>query len=267
MGSDRKSVMTIGRQKGREKIVAVSVYDYPTAKLVDAAGVDLILVGDSLGNVVLGYESTLPVTMDDMMHHCRAVMRARPKAVVVADMPYLSFQLGVGEAVRNAGRFIKEAGVDAVKIERGLFADAAHAMVQASIPVVGHVGLTPQSVLHYGGFRVQGRSESGARLIVDEARALEAAGCFAIVLEGIPRALAADITSQLSIPTIGIGAGPGCDGQIQVFHDLFGLDPSFHPKHARRYAELSTVVVEGMERFRDDVREGRFPSEDESFGD
>jgi len=261
----RKSVHTIRRMKGREKIVAITAYDTPTARLVDQAEVDLILVGDSVGNVVLGYANTLPVTMDEMLHHCKAVVRAHPAAVVIADMPYLSFQLGVEEAVRNAGRFIKEAGVDGVKIERGIFADAAAAMGRASIPVVGHVGLAPQSLLQYGGFRIQGRKDRDAALILEEATALESAGCFALVLEGVPRPLATEITRVVSIPTIGIGAGEGCDGQIQVFHDLFGLDPEFHPKHARRYADLTTVIVDGVRRYRDDVRSGRFPSEEEWF--
>jgi 3-methyl-2-oxobutanoate hydroxymethyltransferase len=171
----------------------------------------------------------------------------------------------VTEAVRNAGRLLKEGGADGVKIERGLFAEEAAAMVRASIPVVGHVGLAPQSHLQYGGFRVQGRSDEAAKAIFEEALALERAGCFSIVLEGIPVPLAAEITARLSIPTIGIGAGPACDGQIQVFHDLFGFDPGFHPRHARRYANLSEVIVQGLERYRDDVRAGTFPGEEESF--
>jgi 3-methyl-2-oxobutanoate hydroxymethyltransferase len=266
VGRDRVTVRTIARKKGKEKIVALTAYDHPTAKLVDRAGVDLILIGDSLGNVVLGHENTLPVTMEEMLHHAKAVARARPRALVVADMPFLSFQTGVEEAVRNAGRFIKEAGVDGVKIERGLFDAEVRAMVRASIPVIGHVGLTPQSVLPMGGFRVQGRDGEGARILA-EARTLEAAGCFAIVLEGIPRDLAQEITDALSIPTIGIGAGAGCDGQIQVFHDLLGLDPEFLPKHARRYADLAEIIVEGVGRYAADVRAGTFPSEEESFGD
>jgi 3-methyl-2-oxobutanoate hydroxymethyltransferase len=264
----RKTARDILGQKGsKNRIVAITAYDTPTARLVDAAEVDIVLVGDSVGNVVLGYENTLPVTMDEMIHHCRAVMRASPRALVVADMPYLSFQVSVERAVENAGRLIKEGGVDAVKLERGRFADAARAMVDASIPVMGHVGLAPQSFLHYGGFRVQGRSDDGAKMILDEARAFEAAGCFSLVLEGMPRDLAAMITDEVKIPTIGIGAGVACDGQIQVFHDLFGLDPSFSPKHARVYANLAEVIVKGVTRYRDDVRGGDFPSEEESFGD
>lgn len=266
MGRERSTVRTIARKKGKDKIVALTAYDHPTAKLVDRAGVDLILVGDSLGNVVLGYENTLPVTMEEMLHHAKAVMRARPRALVVADMPFLSFQTGLESAVANAGRFIKEAGVDGVKIERGQFDAEARAMIRASIPVIGHVGLTPQSVLSMGGFRVQGRSGAGAQ-VLEEARALEAAGCFAIVVEGVPRTLAAEMTDALSIPTIGIGAGVGCDGQIQVFHDILGLDPEFLPKHARRYANLSDAVLEGVTRYAADVRAGSFPSEEESFGD
>jgi 3-methyl-2-oxobutanoate hydroxymethyltransferase len=266
VGREKVTVRTIARKKGKEKIVALTAYDHPSAKLVDRAGVDLILVGDSLGNVVLGYENTLPVSMEEMLHHAKAVARAKPRAFLVADMPFLSFQTGVDEAVRNAGRFIKEAGVDGVKIERGAFDAEARAMVRASIPVVGHVGLTPQSVLPMGGFRVQGRNGEGAR-ILEEARALEAAGCFAIVLEGVPRDLAGEITGALSVPTIGIGAGAGCDGQIQVFHDILGLDPEFKPKHARRYANLAEHIVEGVTRYAADVRAGDFPSQEESFGD
>jgi 3-methyl-2-oxobutanoate hydroxymethyltransferase len=265
MKTGRITVRKILKQKGGEKIVAVTAYDYPTAKLADAAEVDLILVGDSVGNVVLGYENTLPVTMEEMLHHCRAVARAKPRALVIADMPYLSFQVSVEEAVRNAGRFVKEAGVDGVKLERGIYAEAAAAIVQASIPVVGHVGLAPQSLLQYGGYRVQGRSEEEASRVLAEARALERAGCFCVVLECIPSALASELTRTLRIPTIGIGAGKGCDGQIQVFHDLFGLEPSFIPKHARRYADLSSTIVEGLKKYRDDVRAGDFPGEDETF--
>jgi len=266
MTPERMTVPKLVKQKGQKRIVAVTAYDHPTARLVDAADVDVILVGDSLGNVVLGYESTLPVTIEEILHHCRAVVRARPRALVIADMPFLSFQLGVNEAVRNAGRLIKEGGADGVKIERGLFAEEAAAMIRASIPVVGHVGLAPQSHLQYGGFRVQGKTQDAAAAILEEAEALERAGCFAIVLEGIPTSLAATITSRVSVPTIGIGAGPACDGQIQVFHDLFGFDPGFHPRHARRYANVSEIIGKGLAKYRDDVRSGAFPSEEESFG-
>lgn len=262
----RMTVRKLIKKKGKARIVAITAYDTPTAKLCDRAGVDILLVGDSMGNVVLGYESTLPVTLDDVIHHAAAVVRARPSALVVGDMPFLSFQVSPEDAVRNAGRLVKEAGVDAVKIERGVFAPAVRAMVEASIPVMGHVGLTPQSLLAFGGFRVQGKRDDEARRILDEAKAFEAAGAFSVVLEGIPRALAADITSALSIPTIGIGAGPGCDGQVQVFHDLAGLDPDFHPKHARRYLTLADTITDAVTRYRDDVREGRFPGDEESFG-
>lgn len=267
MGREKMTARKIAGMKGKEKIVALTAYDHPTAKLLDNAGVDLILIGDSLGNVVLGHENTLPVTMEDMLHHAKAVARARPRALVIADMPYLSFQTSLPEAVRNAGRFIKEAGVDGVKIERGRFDEEARAMVRASIPVMGHVGLVPQSVLQMGGFRVQGRAERDAARILQEARALEAAGCFAIVVEGVPRDLAREITENLSIPTIGIGAGAGCDGQIQVFHDIMGMAPEFAPKHARRYVNLAELITGGVERYRDDVRAGTFPGEEESFGD
>jgi len=268
-GDDARARMTVRKlikKKGKERIVAITAYDAPTAKLVDRAGVDVILVGDSMGNVVLGHQSTLPVTMDDLVHHAAAVVRARPSALVIGDMPFLSFQVSPEDAVRNAGRLVKEAGVDGVKIERGTFVPAVRAMIEASIPVMGHVGLTPQSLLSFGRLRVQGKRDDEARRILEEAKAFEEAGAFSVVLEGIPRALAADITAALSIPTIGIGAGPGCDGQVQVFHDLVGLDPDFQPKHARRYLSLAELITEGVARYRDDVREGRFPGDEESFG-
>lgn len=264
MSDERMTTRRIRRMKGRDKIVAITAYDTPTARLVDEAGVDIILIGDSMGNVVLGHANTLPVTMEAMLHHSAAVMRAAPKALVIADMPFLSFQTGVRDAVFNAGRLLKEAGVDGVKLERG-FTDEVKAMVRAAIPVMGHVGLTPQSVLQYGGFRVQGRKDAAADAILAEAKALEDAGCFSIVLEGIPMKLAERITDAVSVPTIGIGAGVGCDGQIQVFHDLFGLNPEFMPKHARRYANLGELIVDGVSRYAADVRGGRFPGEDESF--
>lgn len=264
MSDERMTTRRIRRMKGRDKIVAITAYDTPTARLVDEAGVDIILIGDSMGNVVLGHANTLPVTMEAMLHHSAAVMRAAPKALVIADMPFLSFQTGVRDAVFNAGRLLKEAGVDGVKLERG-FTDEVKAMVRAAIPVMGHVGLTPQSVLQYGGFRVQGRKDAAADAILAEAKALEDAGCFSIVLEGIPMKLAERITDAVSVPTIGIGAGVGCDGQIQVFHDLFGLNPEFMPKHARRYANLGELIVDGVSRYAADVRGGRFPGEDRSF--
>ncbi len=266
MKNSRMTVRRLRQLKGRGKIVAITAYDYPTARLVDAAEVDMILVGDSVGNVVLGYENTLPVTMEEMLHHCRAVTRAAPRALVIADMPYLSFQLAVEEAVRNAGRFVKEAGVDGVKLERGIFAETAAAMARASIPVVGHVGLAPQSLLQFGGYRVRGRTESEAGRIMAEAKALEEAGCFSIVLECVPQNLAAEITGALSIPTIGIGAGRACDGQIQVFHDLFHLG-EFAPKHARQYADLSAIVIEGVKRYGEEVRSGEFPGKEETLGE
>ncbi len=266
MKNSRMTVRKIRQKKGHDKIVAITAYDYPTARMVDAADVDLILVGDSVGNVVLGYENTLPVTMDEMIHHCRAVTRARPKAVVIADMPYLSFQLSIEEAVRNAGRFVKETGVDGVKLERGVFADAAAAMVRASIPVVGHVGLAPQSLLQIGGYRVRGRRSTEADLIMSEAKALEEAGCFSVVLECIPAKLAVEITEALTIPTIGIGAGAECDGQIQVFHDLFGLG-EFAPKHARQYVDLHAAVIEGVRSYASDVRSKVFPGKEETIAE
>jgi 3-methyl-2-oxobutanoate hydroxymethyltransferase len=254
------------KRKG-EKIVTLTAYDHPTARLLDAAGVDILLVGDSLGMVVLGHESTLPVTLDDMVHHTKAVVRGRARALVVADMPFLTFQVSDEEAVRNAGRLVQEAGADAVKIEGGRErATRVRAIVSASIPVMGHLGLTPQSVLEFGGYVIQGRSIGAAERLVEDARALEEAGCFSMVLEGIPAPVAAAVTAAVSIPTIGIGAGPSVDGQVLVIHDLLGIHEELRPKFVRRYADLATVIREAVARFAGDVREGRFPSDDETYG-
>src|SRR5450631_457257 len=219
-----------------ERITALTAYDYPTARLLDEAGIDIVLVGDSLGMVVLGYESTLPVTLDEMLHHTRAVRRGTRRALVVADMPYGTYHADTAEALRNAVRFVKEAGAEAVKIEGGeRRLELIARLTEAEIPVMGHVGLTPQSVNALGGYRVQGKTPDAAEQLLRDARAVEAAGAFAIVLEGIPRELAAQITRELRIPTIGIGAGPECDGQILVLHDLIGLGSGHTPKFARRY--------------------------------
>ncbi len=264
---ERVTVETVRRkvEKG-EKIVTVTAYDYFTAKLADRAGVDVILVGDSLGMVMLGYENTLPVTMEEMLHHTKAVLRCRPRAMVVADMPFMSYQLGPEEALRNAGRFVKEAGADAVKLEGGLqIIESVRTLLRAGIPVMGHVGLTPQSILKFGGYRVQGRGEEGGEAVRKDAKALDEAGCFSMVLEGIPVALAAEITSSSRAATIGIGAGPECDGQVLVCHDLLGLNDEISPKFVRRYASLGEQVREAFERFAKDVRAGEFPSADESY--
>jgi len=255
------------KRKG-ERIAALSTYDYPMAQLADRAGIDVILVGDSLAMVVLGYETTLPVTMDEMLCHVKAVSRAKPTALVVADMPFLSFQISAQEAVRNAGLMLKEGGAEAVKIEGGrCIADTVRAMTNAKIPVMGHVGLTPQAIRKFGGYKVQGRSEGGRAAILEDAVALEEAGCFSIVLEGIPWKLAREITTRLTIPTIGIGAGPHCDGQVLVSHDLLGLYEGYVPKYVRKYADLKTTVENAFSAYVKDVKGGAFPSMDESYDD
>jgi len=245
----------------------LTAYDVATATAAEAGGADCLLVGDSLGNVVLGHASTLPVTMEDMLHHARAVGRTRARALLVADMPWLSYHLGADDAVRNAARFVREAGADAVKLEGGSRrVPAIRAILDAEIPVMGHLGLTPQSVLRMGGYRVQGREAAEADALVREARVLAEAGVFSIVLEGIPAPLASRITSEVDVPTIGIGAGAGCDGQVLVIHDLLGMLPGPVPRFVRRYADLHGSAVEAIRRWAEDVRAGRFPSEDESYG-
>lgn len=249
-----------GMRKRGERIVALTAYDYVTAQVADAAGVDLLLVGDSLGMVVLGYDSTLPVTMEDMLHHTKAVVRGTRRALVVGDMPFMSYHASVEEAVRNAGRFFKEAGCKAVKLEGGHPPQLAciQAITQAGMPVVAHLGFTPQAV-HAIGMRVQAKTEDTIQALLAEAEAVQAAGACALVLELVPAEVAALVTARVAIPTIGIGAGAGCDGQIQVVHDLLGLYVDFLPKHARRYAELHAPMVEAIAAYATDVREGRFP--------
>lgn len=252
--------------KGKEPIAVLTAYDYPTACLADASGAEVLLVGDSLGMVVLGYETTLPVTVDDMIHHTKAVVRARRQALVVTDMPFMSFQTGTRDALVNAGRLVKEGGADAVKFEGGArVAEAIGAIVEAGVPVVGHLGLTPQSVLQFGGFRVQGRERAAADLLVEDAKLLEEAGIFLLVLEGIPTELAGRITSALRIPTIGIGAGPECDGQVLVWHDVLGLYHGAKPKFVRQYANLAETAARGLKSYVEDVKAGRFPSLEESY--
>jgi len=250
-----------------KRFTCVTAYDYPSARLVSDAGIEMLLVGDSLGMVVLGHESTLPVTLDDMLHHTRAVVRAKPRPLVVADMPFMTYQTGPMDALRNAGRLVQEGGADAVKLEGGArVAEAVRVIVEAGIPVTGHLGLTPQSVLAMGGFRVQGRGDEAAARLLREAKLLESCGVFALFLEGVPRALAKDVTAALGIPTIGIGAGPDCDGQVLVWHDLLGLWFGKPAKFVRRYADLGDAAAQGLARFAADVREGRFPNDDESYG-
>ena len=258
------------KRKGNDPIVALTAYDFPFASIVDEAGVDLILVGDSLGMVVQGMETTLPVTMDEIIYHCRMVARARKRALVVGDLPFLSYQVSPQEAVSNAGRLIKEGGAEAVKLEGGIgVADAVRAISSVDIPVMGHVGLTPQSVHRMGGHKVQGRKRGdapGAReRLIEDALVLEDAGAFAVVLEGIPLDLAAKITDQLEVPTIGIGAGPHCDGQILVLHDVLGLCSTLAPKFAKRYAELWGDATDAVKSYVSEVRSGAFPTDDHSF--
>jgi 3-methyl-2-oxobutanoate hydroxymethyltransferase len=254
------------RKRTGPPLVVVTAYDVPSAEAAEAAGVDALLVGDSLGNVLLGYDSTLPVTMDEMLHHARAVGRARTRALLIADMPWMSYHLDPYDAVRNAARFVREARADAVKVEGGARRVAAiRAMREAGIPVMGHLGLLPQSVLEMGGYRVQGRTPEAAKALIDDARALEAAGVFAMVLEGVPAAVAAEVTAAVTVPTIGIGAGPGCDGQVLVYHDRLGMLPGSSPKFVRRYAQIREQQVDALKRFAQDVRERTFPAAAETY--
>ena len=247
-----------------EQIPAMTAYDFPTARLVDEAGIPVILVGDSLGNVVLGYESTVRVTMDEIIHHTKAVVRGASNALIVADMPFMTYSVSAEEALRNAGRLLQEGGAHAVKLEGGVpVAAAVKRITDAGIPVMGHLGLTPQSVNQLGGYRVQGRTLGEAQQMLEDAEALQDAGAFAVVLETVPGPLAAVITKRLRIPTIGIGAGAGCDGQVQVLHDVLGLGTRL-PKHAKLYADLSEVIASAMAEYADDVRSGRFPTEEQT---
>jgi len=253
------------KRKG-EPISVVTAYDFPSARLADQAGVEILLVGDSVGTVVLGYDSTLPVTLEDMLHHTRAVARAKPSALIVGDMPFMSYQVSADQAVANAGRFVQEGGADAIKLEGGArVVDAVRRIVEAGIPVMGHLGLTPQSVLAFGGYKVQARGEADQERLLADAKALEAAGCFSIVLEGIPARLGASVSRALQIPTIGIGAGVQCDGQVLVLHDLLGLYHGHQPKFVRRYAELGQETRDAIARYVADVRARRFPSDAESY--
>lgn len=244
----------------------VTAYDYTAARIADAAGIPILLVGDSLGMVVLGYDSTIPVTMDDMVRHSRMVSRGAVEALVVTDLPFMSYQVDADAAMRNAGRLMQEGGAHTVKLEGGVaVAGTVRRIVDAGVPVMGHIGLTPQSVNALGGYRVQGRTKAAARRVWDDAKALQDAGAYAVVLECVPSPLARVITQRLTIPTIGIGAGPNCDGQVQVFHDMLGLYSEFVPKHARRYANLGEDIGMAFGRYAADVRDGSFPNESESF--
>jgi 3-methyl-2-oxobutanoate hydroxymethyltransferase len=249
-----------------ERIAMVTAYDYPSARLVDAAGVPIILVGDSLANVVLGYKSTVPVTMEEMIHHTAAVVRGTQRALVIADMPFMSYQASEEDGLRNAGRFMKETGCEGVKLEGGRsVAPLVRRLVSAGIPVMGHVGLTPQSVHQLGGYKVQGRGIEQAKALLEDALAVQEAGAFSIVLEYVAAPVAKVLSDRLEIPTIGIGAGPDCDGQVLVFHDLLGLDPGFHPKHAKVYADVGEIIRNAVASYVEDVRMGAFPGEDQSF--
>lgn len=252
-----------------EKIVVLTAYDFLFSRYVEEARVDLILIGDSLGQVVLGYDSTVPVTMDEMIHHGKAVRRGAPDTFLVLDMPFLSYQVSPEDGLRNAGRILKETGVEAVKLEgaSGATCRTVDALVQAGIPVMGHIGLTPQSVHALGGYRVQGRGEAGAERLKAQARALEEAGCFSIVLELVPASLAGEISRSLTVPTVGIGAGPECDGQVLVLYDALGLTQGFNPKFLRRFGDLESETRKALEAYVREVREGRYPGPEHSFSD
>jgi 3-methyl-2-oxobutanoate hydroxymethyltransferase len=265
----RKKVTTqaLQQKKQRQELISMlTAYDYPTAMALDKAGIDAILVGDSVGMVVLGYKNTLPVTMEEIIHHCKAVARGAEYALLIGDMPFLSYQVSSSEAVRNAGHFLQEAGMDAVKLEGGKErVDTIKNIVSAGIPVMGHLGLTPQSIHKLGGFRPQGRDAETARIILEDAVILESAGCFSIVLESVPSRLAALISNRLSIPTIGIGAGSGCDGQVLVTHDLLGLFDRFTPRFVKQYANLSKEMEKAFAAYISDVKTHQFPTEEHSI--
>ncbi len=249
-----------------KKITMLTAYDYPFAKIVDEAGIDGIIVGDSLGMVVQGLENTLPVTMDEMIYHTKIVSRAVQNAMVIGDLPFMSYQSGVEEGIRNAGRFLKEAGATAVKIEGGAeVADHIRAMTRSDIPVMAHIGLTPQSIHRMGGYKVQGKTEESAKRLLEEAHIAEDAGAFSLLLEAIPMGLAERITKELSIPTIGIGAGPHCDGQVLVLHDVLGLFDRFLPKFAKRYTSLKDEALKAVKIYKEEIEEGVFPSKEQSF--
>ncbi len=261
-----RAVLQEMKQRG-ERIVMVTAYDHPFARLADAAGVDMLLVGDSLGMVVLGFENTLPVTMEHMIHHTQAVARAKPAGMIVADMPFMSYQVTAEEALRNAGRLVQEGGAEAVKLEGGeRCRRAIESIAGAGIPVMGHIGLTPQSVHQLGGYRVQAKSDDAVRRLLQDAQILQEAGCFALVLEAIPLTVAQQVTATVRIPSIGIGAGPHCDGQVLVLHDLLGLQEQHVPKFVRRYADLAGASRAALAAFVQDVRGGRFPDREHSYG-
>jgi 3-methyl-2-oxobutanoate hydroxymethyltransferase len=258
--------LRVMKQRG-EKIPMLTAYDYPTARLIEQAGIPIILVGDSLGMVVLGYDSTVPVTMEDMIHHGKAVVRGTERAIVVVDLPFMSYQITTEEAMRNAGRLMKETGATAVKLEGGEeVAETVRRLTNAGIPVMGHLGLTPQSVNQLGGYRLQGKTPAAAVKLLRDAKALESAGAFAVVLETIPARVAEAVTRGIEIPTIGIGAGPYCDGQVQVLHDFLGIFQDFVPRHAKQFAKVGATIREAAATYVQDVQGGVFPTAKESFG-
>jgi len=263
---DKVTVPAILARKGGPKLKVVTAYDTPSAQIADQAGADIILVGDTLAHVVLGFEDTLPATVDIMVHHTAAVARAKPNALVLGDLPWLSFHISVEETVRNAGRLMREGRAEAVKLEGGRKRlHMVEALLAAEIPVMGHLGLTPQSIHAMGGYRVQGRGVEAARELVEDARALAAVGVFAIVLEGVPDVVAQIVTQEVTVPTIGIGAGPSCDGQVLVYHDVLGLHHGRLPKFVRQYTHLADTATEALERFFADIEAGTFPTDNESY--
>jgi 3-methyl-2-oxobutanoate hydroxymethyltransferase len=264
----RVTIRDIAQMKVRgELIPMVTAYDYTTARIADSAGIPILLVGDSLGMVVLGHDSTIPVTMEDMIHHVKTVVRGSELALVVADLPFMTYQVGHAQALTNAARLLQEGGAQTVKLEGGeTVAETVHRITEAGIPVMGHIGLTPQSVNAFGGYRVRGRQRKEAVQLLKDAKALEEAGAYSVVLELVPTPLARLISQRLTIPTIGIGAGPGCDGQVQVLHDMLGLFTDFVPRHAKRYANLGETIKEAFIQYAQEVRGGEFPTDQESFG-
>ncbi|HML78277.1 3-methyl-2-oxobutanoate hydroxymethyltransferase [Geobacter sulfurreducens] len=262
-----KTILDIQKMKATgEKITVLTSYDYPFTRIMDECGIDMILVGDSVGVVFAGHDNTLPVTVDDMLYHTRAVTRARPKALVVTDMPFLSYQTDLRDARINAGRLVKEGGAEAVKLEGGAHVtDTIRAIVDMDIPVMAHIGLTPQSIHRMGGYKVQGKKEEQAQRLLEDALAVQEAGAFAVVLEGIPLTLAGRITTELSIPTIGIGAGPHCDGQVLVIHDILGLCEKYSPKFVKRYGDARTLISDAVASYISEVKKGEFPTEGHSF--
>lgn len=264
--SKRVTVPEIMAAKGKRKLTELTAYDYPTALWADKSGVDMLLVGDSLAMVVLGQEDTLSVGMTEMLHHTLAVSRGAKRALVIGDMPFMSYQASVEQALLNAGRFMKEARANAVKLEGGArVVPQIRAMVEAGIPVQGHLGLTPQSAAQFGGFKVQGKTAEAAKVLIDDAQALADAGCFSIVLEAIPSPIAAMVTEAVSIPTIGIGAGPTCDGQVLVIHDVLGLFDRFIPRFVKQYAKLGDTIIEALVKYREEVEQGVFPGPEHGF--